>query len=371
MYDVIIAGAGPAGATLARLLAGHRSVLLLDGGNIRGDSPEGGIGGKCCGGLLAPDAQAMLDRFDLSLPDNVLDSRQPLAVRALDLATGISRPYPRTYINMDRVAFDQWLLSLVPDTVTVRAERVISIERPGDSRGWEVRLRGPAGDSVEQCVMLVGADGAGSAVRRLAGRPPRPEIRYLAVQDTFAAGADNGGEYLAFFHPALTDFYGWVIPKRGRTLLGVAFPPRSRLAKPIPERMRDARHALERYGYVFPEPGGRRGCVVLRPSLGDVWLGADGVFCIGEAAGLISPSSAEGLSYAFASAAALARSIRPHADYGKILGSYRRGTMGLRLGIAGKNVKSFIMYSPALRNLVMRSGVLAGGPLVSHSAPQR
>ena len=363
MYDVIIIGAGPAGATLARLLGSTRSVLLVDGGNVRSGSPAGSAEGKCCGGLLAPDARALLDRFGLALPDHVLDSRQPLTVRALDLASGIARLYPRRYVNMNRTAFDRWLLSLVPDGVAVAGGRLTAATRLAGPAGWEVRLRGPDGDRVAQSAMLVGADGAGSAVRRLLGIPPRLESRYIAVQDTFTADAEHGGEYLAFFHPAITDFYGWVIPKRGATLLGVAFPPPGRLAAPIPQRMRDARQALERFGCTFPETGVRRGCVVLRPSYRDIWLGGDGVFCVGEAAGLISPSSAEGISYAFASAAALARALEVHAAAGPVLRAYRRGTLALRLGIAAKNAKSFVMYTPALRRAVMRSGVLAEGAL--------
>ena len=184
MYDVIIVGAGPAGSTLARLLGRTRSVLLIDGGNVRGASPAGAPEGKCCGGLLAPDAQAMLDRFGLALPDHVLDSRQPLAVRALDLASGLARPYPRRYVNMNRAAFDKWLLSLVPDGVVVGGGRMLSAARIGGYDGWGVRLRGPGGDSVERCAVLVGAYGASSLVPVLLGVPPRPGSRYSSAHAT-------------------------------------------------------------------------------------------------------------------------------------------------------------------------------------------
>ena len=62
-YDAIIVGAGPAGSTLARLLPKDWKILLIDG-----RVP----GGKPCGGLLAPDAQKALARFDLTLPKAVL-----------------------------------------------------------------------------------------------------------------------------------------------------------------------------------------------------------------------------------------------------------------------------------------------------------
>ena len=67
MYDVAIIGAGPAGATLARLLAGSFDVLLID--RRRLDEPPGcRRRAKCCGGLLAPDAQKALASLGLDLP---------------------------------------------------------------------------------------------------------------------------------------------------------------------------------------------------------------------------------------------------------------------------------------------------------------
>ena len=78
-YDVTIIGAGPAGATLARLLAGKGMRILLVEKSLSMD--------KCCGGLLAPDAQAMLSRLGLGLPRDVLGGPQLFAVRAVDLTT--------------------------------------------------------------------------------------------------------------------------------------------------------------------------------------------------------------------------------------------------------------------------------------------
>ena len=94
-YDVIIIGLGPAGAALARLLAPHMRVLALD---RKTDSS----GLKPCGGLLAPDAQKALARFDLTLPNGVLADPQIFSVSVLDLDSGLARRYQRFYINMDR-----------------------------------------------------------------------------------------------------------------------------------------------------------------------------------------------------------------------------------------------------------------------------
>ncbi|MHC4346050.1 MAG: NAD(P)-binding protein, partial [Planctomycetota bacterium] len=71
MHDIAIIGTGPAGATLARLVADKYSVLLVDKrqvGAVRGRDSRG----KCCGGLLAPDAQGMLSEMGLGLPREIL-----------------------------------------------------------------------------------------------------------------------------------------------------------------------------------------------------------------------------------------------------------------------------------------------------------
>jgi flavin-dependent dehydrogenase len=72
MYDVAIIGAGPAGATLARLIGDQYKVLLIEKRRLP-DQSEGFSAIKCCGGLLAPDAQMMLSKLGLGLPKSVLE----------------------------------------------------------------------------------------------------------------------------------------------------------------------------------------------------------------------------------------------------------------------------------------------------------
>ena len=79
VYDVAIVGAGPAGATLARLIGGRFATAVID--------KKGASDGfrKPCGGLLSPDAQRALSRFDMTLPTDVLVSPQIFTVKTMDL----------------------------------------------------------------------------------------------------------------------------------------------------------------------------------------------------------------------------------------------------------------------------------------------
>ncbi|MBO5095912.1 MAG: hypothetical protein J6B98_03475, partial [Bacilli bacterium] len=63
IYDIAVIGAGPAGAVFVKEIAASRpelKILLVDG--------QAQNTAKPCGGLLAPDAQKLLARFDLALP---------------------------------------------------------------------------------------------------------------------------------------------------------------------------------------------------------------------------------------------------------------------------------------------------------------
>ena len=98
MYDVAIIGAGPAGSTLARLLAGRFKVLLVDKRQLI-TATVSNSSKKCCGGLLAPDAQGMLSKMGLGLPKRVLMDPQLFVVRAIDVQQKKERYYQRYYIT--------------------------------------------------------------------------------------------------------------------------------------------------------------------------------------------------------------------------------------------------------------------------------
>ena len=86
-------------------------------------------------------------------------------------------------------------------------------------------------------------------------------------------------------------------------------------------------------------------------------IGGGRIALIGEAAGFISPSSAEGLSYAFKSALALSSALSQGFESWQDF--YRKNTANLRRNIILKNLKSPFMYNRILRKIVMKSGLLS------------
>jgi geranylgeranyl reductase len=349
VFDLAIVGAGPAGATLARLIGQKWRVLLLDRRPL-GSARREGSDTKCCGGLLAPDAQRMLGVLGLGLPTEVLEEPQVFLVRAIDLPSGTQRCYQRHYINVDREAFDRWLLSQVPGAVDMRLGcRLVSCEREGEDFRLGLWQDGRA--SSEQARAVVGADGAGSCVRRLLAPPARPAEVYVAVQEWFEA-RDPLPYFCAIFDPEVTDYYSWTIPKRGALLVGSAL----RRGRGCRARFDLLKRRLGQLGFSLARRVRSQTGLLLRPGgPRRICTGRGRVALIGEAAGWISPSSAEGLSYAFRSAIAMADALRGGLD--GFVRRYTGATRALRCNILWKSAKAHLIYDPWLRRAIMRSGI--------------
>ncbi|KUO59477.1 MAG: oxidoreductase [Gracilibacter sp. BRH_c7a] len=353
MYDITIVGAGPAGATLARLLGNEYKILLLD--RRRLDIPLDSFNGagieKCCGGLIAPDAQNMLARMGLGVPREVLVGPQLFTVRTIDIQNKMERYYQRHYINIDREKFDRWLFSMIPSHVdTLCGVSFKTFEERSDSLRLKYKLNDKTYEADTK--YLIGADGASSIIRRRYF--PNNQIqKYISIQEWFKTNK-RIAYYSAIFDSEITDFYSWTIPKEDYLILGSALLPNDNPN----ERFELLKQKLKGYDFDIGECVKRNGAYILRPDrTKHIFLGNGRVALIGEAAGWISPTSAEGLSYAFRSATALAHSMK--ASPQNIIEHYYNKTKSLRLNILSKNLKAPFMYNKNIRRNVLQSGLLS------------
>ncbi len=349
MYDIIIVGSGPAGSNLARLIGKKYKVLLIDKRDMENENPNN-LANKCCGGLLAPDAQKMIAKLGLGIPKDILVDPQLFAVRTIDLTNNLERLYQRFYLNMDREKFDRWLVSLLPTEVERKFNSFFKnfVEIPD---GYEVNYIHNGKEKSVKTRTIIGADGAFSRVRNFVSKGINIPERYISIQEWFQCPYKIP-YYTAIFDEEISDFYSWIIPKENYLLLGSALRPRENTR----ERYEILKSKLTQLGFNFDNKIKVEGAYIDRPKkVSQFYVGKDSIALVGEAAGAISPSSAEGISYALKSSLYLAQSLEQGMD--GFLDRYKQKVKDIKLNLLIKNLKSPAMYNPYLRRLAMKSGL--------------
>ena len=157
LYDVVVIGGGPAGATAAHELAkAGRSVMLLDRAGRT----------KPCGGAVPPQLLR-----DFAVPDSLMVARIDTARIISPTSRTVDIPVGNGYVGMvDRDVFDEWLRT--------RAEQAGAERRTGTfttfARGADgipivsyTDGRSRSGETRQvRARMVIGADGALSPVAR-------------------------------------------------------------------------------------------------------------------------------------------------------------------------------------------------------------
>ncbi len=291
-WDVVIVGAGPAGAAAAlgalRTSRGAR-VLLVDSAAFPRD--------KVCGDGIAPHALDVLAGLGVDRDELVAGSAPITRLRlCAPLGATAARTMPRTGFVVPRTVFDERLVrAAVAAGAVLRRHTVRSLTVDED----EVVL-----DDGTRAAVVIGADGAESTVRRTITdrstnerRSARRGTVALAIRGYAPADPWPANEQLLRMTATNWPAYAWVFPiGDGRANVGYgeilsdAPLTRAHLEQRLRELLPDAR------------PSGLR-AHRLPLSTGRLSIAHGRVLLAGDAAALINPLTGEGICYAVISGA--------------------------------------------------------------------
>ena len=310
IFDVLVIGAGPAGASAAWALArAGRRVALVDREAFPRD--------KTCGDGLIPDSLGALDA--MGLRDAV--TREAVAPRALHIVapSGESVPLRGKFLCLPRLRFDALLLDAA---VSAGAEMMAPmsalapIEDAGRVCGARFRPSSLSEAHEIRAPFTLLATGANATVTTAFGLPTPLKPNAVAGRVYFEVPRDLAERHphlLIVYERSLCPGYGWIFPgpeRRYNVGVGVfsdgrgGTPSLRSLWEQFTTRFAPVAELVARSRALTAFRG-----APLRTGLHGATLGRPGLLVLGDAAAMTYPSTGEGIGKAMESGLLAARLV--------------------------------------------------------------
>lgn len=303
--DVLVVGAGPAGAATAGWVArSGREVVLADAAP---SFPRD----KTCGDGLTPRAVAELERLDLGAWLRGFGTNRGL--RAAGFGQELLLPWPGGSLPDYGSAVPRTILDArireraVDDGATpMDHARAVDVERGSDGvRSVRFAVGADRRAHTISCRQLVVADGVRSSLGRLLGRQWHRETAYGVAGRSYVASGRSDDPWISSHlelrgeQGELLPGYGWIFPLgAGEVNLGVGALATSKRPAALSIRPLMEYYATLRRGDWELGPDLRRPTSALLPMGGAVSaVAGPNWVLVGDAAGCVNPLNGEGIDY--------------------------------------------------------------------------
>ena len=308
-YDVIIIGAGIAGATCGYLLKKqNKKVLIIEKEKIKNKD-------KLCGGLLTKKSYDLFFEIFENKKELNFQHQNNFIINNLDKKITIENDFYSIYRkDLDDYVLNKYLNigGEIIDGINSYTLKINSNTLILDNHTYKYKY-------------LIGADGVFSNLRKLiTGRIQNRNFAYEIVSDKKSI--------LEVYFFNKFKGYGWIIPNYKNSMIGVGDVSQSTKIDIYLDNFLNV---------INVKKNNLRGAFL--PTGDDIYLNYKNIFFVGDSAGLISPIIGEGIYYALLSSKILSENIEKNYKLKcfKMIHQIRRE----------KYIKKFI-YNDLIRNYV-------------------
>ena len=307
IFDLAIVGSGPAGSicAISGLLENPEiQIALID----REEFPRD----KSCGDAIGLHSIPVIRRLGLSeICDAEFPKREfffsfppdyggPLPVSKFEFG---ARNHQPEYFIIERYKFDNYLFQVAKQRGAKCFTGQQFVDACHQEGHWCLTLQDAAGEKTNlKCRVLIGADGAASKVRRIAGLTMNEDAKIAVAVRAYVQVTGLPENVMRIdYMSAIIPGYGWLFPIRdGKFNIGVgvhALDFKSK-GRPLSSYLDEYINFLEDSGAKLEEPTDVLSHPLPLGSQAVPIAAAPGIALIGDAASMINPITGEGIHYA-------------------------------------------------------------------------